>query len=67
MVSQLNAGLDIPDLQISEAKDYEEALEHLKSGFFDLVVLDLVLPAADQDPSALVARSLIRQVTTGGS
>ncbi|PDT49579.1 MULTISPECIES: response regulator [Sinorhizobium] len=52
-------------VQIKEAATYEEALRTLQESYYDLVVLDLLLPAADGTPSQDSSRALIRQVTNG--
>lgn len=50
---------------VGQAKSYEEALERLRDGFFDLVILDLLLPAAGKPPSEDTSRTLIHMVMEG--
>jgi len=65
-VSQLvGQGLKDYAVQIKEAATYEEALRTLQESYYDLVILDLLLPAADGTPSQDSSRALIRQVTNG--
>ncbi|PQZ77362.1 MULTISPECIES: response regulator [unclassified Brevundimonas] len=52
-------------LELDEAVDYEEALERLRDGFYDLVVLDLFLPDAVRSPTDDVSKALIKQVVRG--
>jgi nucleoside phosphorylase len=52
---------------IEEAECYESALEALRRSFFDLVILDLVLPAAGQEPSRQTSRAIIFSVLQGTS
>lgn len=46
-------------------RDYEAALSALATQFFDLVILDLLIPGADQSPSKSFSRSLINQLQEG--
>lgn len=50
---------------IQQADTYEAALRCLEKSYFDLVILDILLPAADGTPSQTSSRALIRQITTG--
>jgi nucleoside phosphorylase len=50
---------------VGEAKNYEEAMERLRDGFFDLVILDLLLPAAGKPPSEDTSRALIHLIMRG--
>ena len=50
---------------IEQAANYEQALKILEKSYFDLVILDILLPAADGKPSQDSSRSLIRQLTKG--
>ena len=52
---------------VDEAVDYEEALDHLKTGFYDLVVLDLFLPSGLDGPSELSSKALIRKILKGST
>lgn len=52
---------------VDEAVDYEEALDCLKTGFYDLVVLDLLLPSELDGPSELSSKALIRKVLKGST
>jgi nucleoside phosphorylase len=47
------------DLTLDEAKDYETALIKLRTEFYDLVILDLMLPGAGRDPSEETSKQLI--------
>lgn len=49
----------------SLAQDYEGAMEALQRQFFDFVVLDLLIPGANQKPSKVYSRSLINQLVDG--
>lgn len=53
------------ELTIGEAVDYEEALTALKEEFYDLVILDVMLPGAGGGPSKDTSRALIRMVMAG--
>lgn len=52
-------------LELDEAVDYEDALERLRDGFYDLVVLDLFLPDASRSPTEDISKALIIQVVRG--
>ncbi|MGI2033851.1 response regulator [Rhizobium panacihumi] len=58
-------GLKDYSVQIKEAATYEQALLTLQESYYDVVILDLLLPAADGTPSQDSSRSIIRQVTNG--
>jgi CheY-like chemotaxis protein len=53
------------DLVLTEATDYEEAIAALTNRYYDLVVLDILLPAAGGSPSEDVSRALIHQIMRG--
>lgn len=59
--------LDECAMIVDEAVDYEQALERLGDGFYDLVVLDLFLPSAMTGPSEDSSKALIRQVLKGSN
>jgi len=65
VVSALKERLRPMRVNISEAVDYESALKSLQSGYFDLLILDLMLPAAGNGPSEIASRSLVRNVSAG--
>lgn len=65
VASVLSDGLAAEGAKIEEAATYEAALDKLKSLYFDLVVLDLLLPAADGTPSQDSSRAIIRQLNSG--
>lgn len=50
---------------IEQAADYEAALKKLQHSYFDLVILDILLPAADGTPSQDSSKALIRQLNKG--
>jgi nucleoside phosphorylase len=52
-------------LSICEAANYEDAIDALRNGFFDLVILDLLLPAAGGQPSEDTSRALIGSILKG--
>lgn len=66
VISEIQKNLIGLEVDIVESFDYESTLEKLSSDFFDLIILDLVLPAADGDPSEQSSRSIIGQIMRGG-
>ena len=59
--------IDQRDAVIEQASSYETALKQLEKSFFDLVILDILLPAADGVPSQDSSRALIRQLNSGNA
>jgi CheY-like chemotaxis protein/nucleoside phosphorylase len=50
---------------LQAATTYEEALQALQSRYFDLVILDLLLPGGGGEPSETFSRSIIHQILSG--
>lgn len=53
------------DLSLHEAVDYDGALNQLRNDFFDLVILDLLLPGAGHAPSKETSKALIITLLRG--
>ncbi len=53
------------EVAIHVAVDYEEALARLREGFFELVILDVLLPGGGNGPSRDFSRALIKKITLG--
>jgi nucleoside phosphorylase/CheY-like chemotaxis protein len=67
VVELLTSQTFVASIEVAEAMTYEEALTALNSSFFDLVILDLLLPGAGQAPSADSSRAIIHAAMLGTS
>jgi nucleoside phosphorylase/CheY-like chemotaxis protein len=59
----LTSGVEGAVLQV--ATTYEEALQALRGQYFDLVILDLLLPGGGNGPSEAFSRAIIHQILSG--
>ncbi|MGO7135770.1 hypothetical protein AB9E06_33590 [Rhizobium leguminosarum] len=53
------------DFIFTEAGNYEQARDALRSGSFDFVILDLMIPAGQEDPSEAWSRTLLMDILGG--
>lgn len=53
------------EITFAEASNYEEARDALKSGNFDFVILDLMIPAGNMPPSETWSRSILMDILSG--
>ena len=67
VATHLQSSLLDRNLEVVQATNYEDTLRELGSTYYDLVILDLVLPAAGSEPSPETSRAIIREVTKGSA
>ena len=65
VVATLKDKLAAHELYVREATDYESSLNILTTQYFDLVVLDLLLPGAGSGPTEVTSRALVQAINRG--
>ncbi|MCA0050642.1 hypothetical protein LB577_27440 [Mesorhizobium sp. B283B1A] len=65
VIGRLKAYCKTIDIAFKEAANYEDARALLKTDTFDIVILDLMIPAGDDDPSEKWSRKLLNDIVEG--